>query len=113
MHWQNYAEFAQKEQDLDAERGINLSCNILVRPIITLFASEYQGVQWRKILCDTAADKSNAGQIKKVISEVVAKFKDLNPEALACRNGEKIDKPSWQLQKEANMRLEWEKMTPE
>ena len=98
---QDYAEYAQSEQDLDASRGIQLSNNILIRPIIALFTTEFQGVQWRKMICDTAANKQNVGQIKKVITEVVTKFKELNPEALAARNGDKILKPSWQLKQEA------------
>lgn len=44
----DYAEFAQIEQEKDmTEYGVHLSCNVLVRPIICLFAGEYQGVQWR------------------------------------------------------------------
>ena len=75
-----------------------MSNSVLIRPIICLFTSEYQGVQWRKLICDHAAQKQNAGQIKKVISDVVELFRELNPEALACRNGDKILKPSWQLE---------------
>ena len=33
----NYAEFAQKEQNKDLERGIKLSNNILVKPLVYLF----------------------------------------------------------------------------
>jgi len=40
----DYADFAQAEQDLDKTRGVNLSCNVLVRPLICLFAGEFQGV---------------------------------------------------------------------
>ena len=33
----NYAEFAQKEQNKDLERGIKPSNNILVKPLVYLF----------------------------------------------------------------------------
>lgn len=92
---------------------MRLSNNVLIRPLITLFVTEYQGVQWRKILCATAADKANAGQIKKVITEVVEKFRSLNPEGLAARNGVKVLKPKWQLDQEARDKEIWAKMTPE
>ena len=90
-----------------------MSCNVLIRPIICLFTSEYQGVQWRKLICDNAANKQNVGQIRKVITEVVEQFRELNPEALTCRNGDKVMKPRWQLEKEARNREEWARMTPE
>ena len=84
------------EQDKDmAEHGVNLSCNVLIRPIICLFAGEYQGVQWRTMICDTAANKANKGKIKHVITDVVRRFKELNPEAMQVRNGEKVLKPAW------------------
>lgn len=53
------------------------------------------------------------GQIKKIITEVVAKFKKINPEAMTSRNGEKVGKPSWQMQKEAKEKAEWDAMNPE
>ena len=55
---------------------------MLVRPIISFFASEYKGVEWRKMVCELASDKASAGQIKRVITEVTARFKELNPEAM-------------------------------
>ena len=57
--------------------------------------TEYQGVQWRKILCDTASNKDNVGQIQKVITDVVDKFRELNIEGLQARNGVKVLKPKW------------------
>ncbi len=52
-------------------------------------------MKWRSLICDTAQRKENVGKIKKVITEVVDEFRDLNPEALAVRNGERVYKPSW------------------
>lgn len=68
---------------------------------------------WRGLVCDTASNKINVGKIKKVITEVTAKFKELNPEAMACKNGDLIQKPHWQLREEAETREAWNKMTPE
>ena len=65
------------------------------------------------MVCDTAANKANKGKIKHVITEVVAKFKELNPEAMQVRNGEKVLKPSWHLKQEAENREKWDKMTEE
>ena len=98
---------------MDKTRGVNLSNNVLIRPLITLFATEYMGVQWRKMICDTAANKQNAGQIKKVITEVVAQFKEMNPEGLAARNGQTVIKPKWQLEQEEKNRQLWASMSPE
>ena len=36
-----YAEFAEEEQKKDLERGINLSNNILVKPLVFIFMDEY------------------------------------------------------------------------
>ena len=47
------------------------------------------------MICDKAADKSNVGRIKRVITEATEEFKALNPEGMAARNGEKVLKPSW------------------
>jgi len=47
------------------------------------------------MICDTASKKENVGKIKKVITQVVAEFKELNPEALESRNGVKTEKPRW------------------
>lgn len=44
---------------------------------------------------------------------MTAKFKELNPEAMACKNGDLIQKPHWQLREEAETREAWNKMTPE
>ena len=65
------------------------------------------------MICDTAANKANVGKIKKVITEVVEQFKELNPEAMTSRNGEKVYKPRWQLDKEKDQHEKWHKMTPE
>lgn len=43
----------------------------------------------------------------------MAKFKKINPEAMTSRNGEKVGKPSWQMQKEAKEKAEWDAMNPE
>ena len=51
--------------------------------------------------------------IHKVITDVVEQFRELNPEALASRNGDKVLKPKWQLDKEAENRERWDRMTPE
>ena len=72
--------------------------------MICLFAGEFQGVQWRKLICETAANKQNAGQVKKVITEVVTKYREMNPEGLAARNGEKVIKPRKQLEEEERLR---------
>ena len=61
-------------------------------------------MQWRRLICDTAADKTKAGQIRTVITEVVNKFREMNPEGLAARNGEKVLKPRKQLEQEAGER---------
>ena len=47
----------QGEQDRDAAQGVTISNNVLVRPLITLFAGEFEGVKWRKMICETASDK--------------------------------------------------------
>ena len=46
------------------------------------------------MICEAAANKSNVGQIKKVINDVLTEFKVINPEGLACRNGVKLIKPA-------------------
>ena len=53
------------------------------------------GGKWRKILTSTAADKTNVGQVKKVILEATAEFKKLNPIGMACKNGEKFIRPEF------------------
>ena len=44
---------------------------------------------------------------------MTANFKEMNPEALACRNGDRILKPSWQLAQEAEGKERWLNMTEE
>ena len=88
-----YAEFAEEEQKKDLERGINLSNNILVKPLVFIFMDEYQGAKWRKIINGLAADKKNKGQIKQVIQMAVEQYKKINPDGMACRNGEKFLHP--------------------
>ena len=48
-------------------------------------------------------------QVSKVILECIELFRKLNEEALACRNGRKIIKPSWKLEYERLAKLEYEK----
>lgn len=57
-----------------------------------------------------AADKENECQVEKVIVETLEYFKTLNPEALACKNGDRIVKPAWQIEQEKQQRVEYEKM---
>ena len=37
--------------------------------------------------------------VQKVITEVIEKFREVNPEALTSKNGDKVLKPSWQMDK--------------
>jgi len=77
-----------------------LTNSILIRPLINFFSGEFEGAKYRGTLTSSAADKKNAGQVKMVIIEALEAFKKLNPEALECRNGTKVPKPSWKIQEE-------------
>ena len=68
---------------------------MLVKPLINMFAGEYESGKWRKVLTQKAADKSNYGQVQKVITESVQAFKELNEEALLCKNGDKVIRPAF------------------
>ena len=72
---QDYAVFAQNEQTKEYANGFRLSCNVLVKPIIQLFAGEYKGGDWRQKLTLSAADKQNECQVGKVIIETLDYFK--------------------------------------
>ena len=100
--------FAQKEQTKEYANGFKLTCNVLVKPIIHLFAGEYKSADWRQRLTVAAADKQNECQVGRVIVETVDFFKALNPEAMQCKHGEKIIKPAWQLEQEREQRLKYE-----
>ena len=71
----NYADFAQAEQDKAWNKGIKLSSNILVKPLVYLFQEEYQGGKWRKLVTGIASVKDNKGKIKKVILEIIDQYK--------------------------------------
>ena len=51
--------------------------------------------------------------VQKVITEVIEKFREVNPEALTSKNGDKVLKPSWQMDKIAQNKIKWDAMTPE
>jgi hypothetical protein len=59
-----YAEFAQKMQDDEAELGGKISNVILIRPIINLFASEWKGADYRKRINFNASKPEYAYKIK-------------------------------------------------
>jgi len=65
-----------------------------------MFAGEYEGAKWRQHLTLTAADTQNTCQVEKVIVSTIEFLKEHNPEALLCKNGEKIVKPAWQIKQE-------------
>jgi len=60
-----------------------------------LFAGEFESAKWRQKLTLLAADKANECQVQKVILETLEHFKELNPEALLCKHGQKIVRPAW------------------
>ena len=53
------------------------------------------GGKWRKLITQIAADRKNVGQVKKVIVEATAKFKEMNPNGMMCKNGDKFIKPEF------------------
>ena len=86
-----YAAWAQIEQTKSIESGYNLTNNVLVKPLINLFAGEFENRKWRRVLTELAADKKqNAGRVEWVINETIRQFGELNDEALQKRNGEKV-----------------------
>jgi len=89
-----YADFAQIEQDESIKAGWNLTNNILVRPLINLFNGEHGALDWRKLITQTAQDKSRAGSVRQVILDSVEHFRSINGEALLTINGERVVKPS-------------------
>ena len=52
-----YAAWAQLEQTKSIESGYNLTNNVLVKPLINLFAGEFENRKWRRVLTELAADK--------------------------------------------------------
>lgn len=72
-----------------------MTCNVLVKPLIHLFAGEFESGKWRQKLTLLAADKTNECMVEKVILESLEYFKLLNPEALLCKRGQKIVRPAW------------------
>ena len=73
-----------------------------------MFNGEFASVDWRRVLTEGAADKSNTGQVEKVILEALSHYKTLNPDALECRNGDIVLKPAWKEAEEKQHRLEYE-----
>lgn len=94
----DYADFAQAEHDQAKEDGWHLSYSILVRPLINLFAGEYQGSQFRGYLTGEAAKKNSGKNIKQIILDTVKFYKEIHPEAMESRNGVKVVKPTWQIE---------------
>jgi len=91
-----YADFVQSCQDADTAqhgKGRAGNNNILVKPLVYLFKGEYKGSEFRAILTEGAAKKENAGNVKKVIYDALNLMRNENPEALATRNGGRIEKP--------------------
>jgi hypothetical protein len=88
-------------------KGFKLTCNVLVKPLIHLFAGEFESAKWRQKLTLEAADKANECKVEKVIIETLEYFKELNPEALLCKNGKRIERPAWQIEQEKEQRLKY------
>jgi hypothetical protein len=72
---QDYAVFAQNEQTKEYANGFKLTNNVLVKPIIHLFAGEYKSNEWRQKLTLSASDKLNECQVGKVIIDTLEYLK--------------------------------------
>ena len=81
---------------------------MLVKPLINLFAGEYDGGKFRGFLTKEAARKENAKKAEKVILEALEYYRGLHPEALETRNGVKVVKPSWKIADEDKARMEYQ-----
>lgn len=78
---------------------------MLCKPIINFFATEYESINYKKVLQKLALDKNN--DIKQVILGTIDAMKELNPEALECTNGRKVVKPQWMLERLEKHREYW------
>ena len=89
-----YADFAQHEQDVEAEKGGRISNTILIRPLINLFVGEFKGAEFRKHLGVQATRPQYAGKVRELILDGIEYYRALNPEALETKNGEKVVRPA-------------------
>lgn len=72
----DYADFAQKMQDEEAERGGKLSNVVLVRPLINLFSGEWKGADYRKNFNLNAVKPLYKGKVKQLILDEINAYKE-------------------------------------
>jgi hypothetical protein len=101
----DYADFCEIEQKTAESHNYHLSNSILIRPLITFFATEHEGAKYRGFLTSEATRKDRTA--KQVILDTIEYYRGLNPEALETVNGVKVVKPSWMLLKEEQQRAEY------
>lgn len=88
-----YAEYAQKEQDEAPDLNEYIPNTLLIKPLIHLFNSEYEGGAYRKFLTEAAINKQYKGKIEEVLLDSMEYYRNINPEALVTKNGIKVLRP--------------------
>jgi hypothetical protein len=77
------------------ESGEYIPNTLLIKPVIHMFSGEYESGLYRKCLVEAANNlEKYKSKIQNVILDSVDFYRTVNPEAMECRNGKRIVRPS-------------------
>lgn len=71
-----------------------------------MFVGEFKGADWRKQLGVRATKPEYTYNIKQVILDHMEMYRDLNPEALECKAGERVYRPTAIIEQELLLKQE-------
>ena len=97
-----YGNWLQEQQDENPK----MSNTIMVKPLVNMFAGEYMGAEFRKRLNQQANQPQYKGKVSQLIRDAVEFYRNINAEALECKNGERIRRPSKIVEQELLLKQE-------
>ena len=89
----DYADFAQREQDEEMDKGLYIQNSVLVKPLTNFFSGEFDGGAYRKLIGEKSIEKAYKGRVRDVILETMDFYKQRNPQALQTINSQVVVRP--------------------